>query len=300
MFNKIKNLIIILIPLALWGSLYPFIKIGYDAFAIDGASIPDIIMFAGYRFAVCGAVVCGISCIKKEKLETPVKKSVFNIIHMGMWAIVLHYAFTYIGLSLTDSSKTALLKQLGVLLYVCFAFLFIKDEKFSVLKIAGAVLGFAGVMAINTGSGSVAFSVGDILIILASMCTVVSSVMTRKYVQGSSPFWVTGISQLAGGVILLIAAFVMGGTMLTFTWKSTLVFGYICLSSIIAYVLWNYILRTNNLSKLFVIKFAEPLFACLFGAVLLGEDIFKLQYLAAFVLISVGIILGNRKEDEHV
>lgn len=296
MLNKVKNLIIILIPLALWGSLYPFIKIGYDAFAIDGASIPDIIMFAGYRFTVCGAIVCAIGFVKKEKLETPVKKSVLNIIHMGMWAIVLHYAFTYIGLSLTDSSKTALLKQLGVLLYVCFAFLFIKEEKFSVLKIAGAVLGFAGVMAINTGSGSVSFSVGDILIILASLCTVVSSVMTRKYVQGSSPFWVTGISQLAGGFILLIAAFVMGGTMLTFTWKSTLVFAYICTSSIIAYVLWNYILKTNNLSKLFIIKFAEPLFACLFGAVLLSEDIFKLQYLAAFILISAGIVLGNRKD----
>ena len=300
MLNKAKNLIIILIPLALWGSLYPFIKIGYDAFAIDGTSISDIIMFAGYRFTVCGAVVCIISLIKMEKLETPIKKSIFNIIHMGLWAIVLHYAFTYIGLSLTDSSKTALLKQLGVLLYVCFAFLFIKEEKFSVLKIAGAVLGFAGVMAINTGSGSVSFSVGDILIILASVCTVVSSVLTHKYVQGSSPFWVTGISQLAGGLILLIAGVVMGGNVLVFTWKSTLVFAYICMSSIIAYVLWNYILRTNNLSKLFVIKFAEPLFACLFGAVLLDEDIFKLQYLVAFVLISLGIILGNRKEDEHV
>lgn len=297
MLDKIKNLIIILIPMALWGSLYPFIKIGYDAFGIDGAIIPDIIMFAGYRFTVCGAIVCIIGYIKKEKLESPVKKSVFNIIHMGMWAIVLHYAFTYIGLSLTDSSKTALLKQLGVLLYVCFAFLFIKEEKFSMLKMVGALLGFAGVMAINTGGGSVSFSVGDVLIILASLCTVVSSVMTRKYVQGSSPFWVTGISQLAGGLILLIAAFVMGGTVLNFTWKSTLVFAYMCTASIIAYVLWNNILRTNNLSKLFIIKFAEPLFACLLGAVLLGEGIFKVQYLAAFVLISVGIMLGNRKQE---
>ena len=295
-----KKILIILIPLALWGSLYSFIKIGYDAFAIDGASIPNILMFAGYRFTICGVVICIISQVKREKLEVPVKKSVFNIIHMGMWAIALHYSFTYIGLSLTDSSKTALLKQLGVLLYVCFAFLFVKEEKFSVLKIAGAILGFAGVIAINTGGGSVSFEIGDLLIVLASICTVVSSVMTRRYVQNSSPFWVTGISQFAGGIVLLVVAFFMGGTMLTFTWKSVLVFSYICASSIIAYVLWNYILKTNNLSKLFIIKFAEPLFACLFGALMLGEDIFKLQYLAAFVLISAGIVLGNHKEDEYV
>lgn len=55
-------------------------------------------------------------------------------------------------------------------------------------------------------------------------------------------------------------------------------------------------LKTIFLSKLFIIKFAEPLFACAFGAVLLGENIFKIQYLLAFVLNSVGIILGNKSE----
>ena len=59
--------------------------------------------------------------------------------------IVLHYAFTYIGLATTDSAKTALIKQLGALLYVCFAFLFIKEEKFSVLKILGTLMGFGGI-----------------------------------------------------------------------------------------------------------------------------------------------------------
>ena len=49
-------------------------------------------------------------------------------------------------------------------------------------------------------------------------------------------------------------------------------------------------------TEMTVIKFAEPLFACIFGAILLGENIFKLQYLAAFALISLGIILGNKSD----
>ena len=61
------------------------------------------------------------------------------------------------------------------------------------------------------------------------------------------------------------------------------------------YCLWYYIVsKSSELSKLFVIKFAEPFFACIFGAILLGEDIFKLQYLLAFVLISAGIAIGNK------
>ena len=47
---------------------------------------------------------------------------------------------------------------------------------------------------------------------------------------------------------------------------------------------------------MFIIKFAEPLFACIFGALLLNEDILKWQYLIAFILISTGIILGSVKK----
>ena len=86
--------------------------------------------------------------------------------------------------------------------------------------------------------------------------------------------------------------------MLVFNLKPALVFLYICTASICAYVLYSYILRTSSLSKMFIIKFAEPLFACVFGAILLGENIFKLQYLAAFILISLGIILGNKSENK--
>ena len=86
--------------------------------------------------------------------------------------------------------------------------------------------------------------------------------------------------------------------MLTFDLRSTAVFTYICLSSIAGYCLWNYVLKSNSVSKMFIIKFAEPLFACIFGAVLLGEDIFKIQYLLSFIFVSVGIYLGNKGEEK--
>ena len=133
---------------------------------------------------------------------------------------------------------------------------------------------------------------------MASVCSVVSSVMSAVSVKDSSPFWVTGISQITGGVILLIAGFIMGGDIPNFNLKSTLVFAYICIASIIAYTLWYYCQRRVSLSKLFIIKFAEPLFACVFGAILLGEEIFKIQYLLAFILISTGIVLGNKDKKD--
>ena len=292
--NNIITISLALINMALFGSLFPFIKIGYSAFNVNTSKVSDILMFAAMRFAVCGGLLCVLSFIRKEKIEKPKAKSFISITFMGLFAIVLHYAFTYIGLSLTDSSKTALLKQLGVLLYVCFAFLFIKDEKFSLYKITGALIGFCGIVAINYGAdGSIKFTVGDYLIIAASFCSVIASILTKKVAQKNSSFWVVGISQLTGGILLFIIGILLGGKMPSFSLKALFVFLYICSASIVGYCLWTYLQKNGDLSKLFIIKFAEPLFACVFGAILLGEEIFKLQYLFAFLLISAGIIIGN-------
>ena len=293
--TELKTIFLSLIVMALWGSLFPCIKIGYEAFRINGSDIPSILMFAGERFTLCGIVISAIAIFKKDGIESPKVKAISMYLLIGLFAIILHYAFTYIGLSSTDSSKTALIKQLGALLYVCFAFLFFKNESFSIYKIVGAIIGFLGIVAINFSGGSISFSIGDVLILLASVCLVVSNILTKKIAVSHSPFWITGVSQLSGGVILMLAAAIMGARMLDFDIYALGVFAYICTASTVAYILWNYILKICDLSNMFIIKFAEPLFACIFGAVLLGEDILKWQYLIAFVLISAGIVLGNIK-----
>ena len=297
--SGLKTILLSLLVMALWGSLFPCIKIGYKAFSIGGKDIPSILIFAGTRFTLCGVIISAIAYFKKDTIQAPKKKSLGIILIIGLISIALHYAFTYVGLSSTDSSKTALIKQLGSLIYVCFAFLFFKNESFSVWKIVGAIVGFLGIVAINFNPDGISFSTGDVLIILASVCTVVANIFTKKIASGNSPFWITGISQLAGGIVLMAAGLIMGASFLTFNWKSLGVFAYICTASMIGYVLWNSILKTSDLSNMFIIKFAEPIFACVFGAILLHENIFKWQYLIAFVLVSLGIILGNKKKKEE-
>lgn len=296
MKNNTKSIILSLLVMALWGSLFPMIKLGYTALEINSKSVPDILMFASYRFIIGGFVVSAFSFFRREKIANPKVKNILYIVIMGFFSIVLHYAFTYIGLSTTDSSKTALIKQSGALIYVCFAFLFFKNEKFNILKIIGAIIGFTGIVAINYNHNGIRFARGDILIIGASICTVIANVISKKSVEGNSPYWITGISQLFGGIVLFIVAIIMGADMLQLNNTAILIFAYICIASIASYTLWYYVLRNNSLSKMFIIKFAEPLFACVFGAIILGENILKWQYLIAFLLISFGIILGNKSD----
>lgn len=291
--NIITNTILPLITMMLWGSLFPCIKIGYKVFVINTENVADILMFAALRFTVCGIIVCIIACFSKLRTAKPKAKNTLNICLMGIFSIVLHYGFTYVGLSKTDSSKTAIFKQLAPLLFACFSFLFVNDEKFSFKKIIGALIGFCGIIAINTGTSFYGFSTGDIMIIAASGCTVISMIISGKSAKKTSPVWITGISQFFGGIVLFAAALFMGAAIPKFTIESAPVFIYICVASIVGYTLFYYVQRTAELSRLFIIKFAEPIFACIFSAAFLGENIFKIQYLISFVMISIGIVLGS-------
>ena len=140
----------------------------------------------------------------------------------------------------------------------------------------------------------------DILIICASFSMLVADILIKKRAAKQSVFYLTGTAQVFGGVMLIVVAFILGGSLLSFNLASLGVFIYICTASMVAYILWNYILKTKDLSNMFIIKFTEPLFACIFGAILLKEDIFKWQYLIAFALICTGIILGNKKPKDSL
>ena len=210
-----------------------------------------------------------------------------------MLGIVVHYSLTYIGLTLVDSSKTAILKKVGELLYICFSFLIIREEKFAITKVIGTFIGFAGVIALNiTPEGKISFSLGDGMIILASIAAIAASLFCKKAIKKTSPIMVTGMSQLFGGIVLIVIAKLLNAPQISFTYKGTIMLGCICLASIVSYCIWYYAMGKVLLSKMYILKFAEPFFACVFGAIMLKENIFTLQYLFAFILIITGVVIG--------
>ena len=291
--SKNKTVWLALLTMLLWGSLFPMVKLGFSAYEVKGTA--DILLFAGIRFVICGGIICIFSAVKDRSSYRPVKTALLPILLSGVFAIILHYGFTYLGLELTDSSKTALIKQVGALFYICFSFLFIKEDTPTVKKIVAAAVGFLGIIVLNISSEGFSFALGDLLILCASFCTVFSNVISKKVFAKVSPITSTGISQLFGGAVLLAVGFAMGGN-LHFRWDSSLlIMVYICVASIVSYCVWFGIVKNGELSKLFIIKFAEPVFACIFGALILGEDIWRIQYLIAFLLISGSIWFSNMK-----
>lgn len=288
-----KTISLAILVMALWGSLFTFVKLGYKVFGMDTDFVPNLLFFAGLRFLICGGIIL-IYCAKKGK---NLKITKFNqwgrILSVGLFAVILHYSFTYVGLTMTDSSKTALLKQLGVLFFICFSFLFFNDDKFSIGKLLGAIFGLCGIIVLNTQSLKISFTIGEIMIIGASVCTVISNISCKRLTKEVDAIVVTGYSQFIGGLVLTIVGFTFCGSLGTLSVKGLGIMAYICVASIFGYCIWYSLVGKSELSKLFIIKFSEPLFAALCGAVLLKENIFNIQYLLALIFVVLAIFCSE-------
>ena len=290
--KKQKTLLLALLVMLLWGSLFPTVKLGFAAFSV--VTTGDILLFAGVRFLICGALITLLALLRNKESFSAVRSSILPILLSGLFAIVLHYACTYSGLQLTASGKTAILKQIGALFYVLACPLFFKSEKLTVGKIVGVSLGFLGVIAMNwTAEGGVKFGAGEILIILASLCTVAANVISKRLFSKVDPITATGCSQFFGGAMLTLVGLCMGGRLEAVRADALPILLYILAASTVSYCLWYSILKESSLSGLFIIKFAEPLFSCLIGALLLKENILDPRYLIAFLLIGGGITVAH-------
>lgn len=291
-----KNLAVIgvgLLVMLLWGSLFPFVKYGYVVFGLDTSFYPNLILFAGLRFLISGGVLSVFCVSTRRTFAVKQPKKLLPTALVALFAVVLHYACTYISLSLIDSSKTALLKQSGVIVFVCFSFLFFRDDRFSVGKIIGALLGIASVLIVNLDSFRITMNPGALLVIGASFCTVISNVVVKRDLSDVPAVAVTGYSQLTGGIVLAAAGLALGGRINVFDLRAALVMLYIIAATVISYGLWYSVVQKYALSRLFIIKMAEPLFAALVSILLpLGTHL-TWQHAAAFVLVAAAVCVSH-------
>ena len=78
----------------LWGSAFPFIKLGYRLFAIDSADTASILCFAGVRFMIGAALVwlAGLA-LNHRPLPMPRGKTLASACGLGLWQTAAQYIF---------------------------------------------------------------------------------------------------------------------------------------------------------------------------------------------------------------
>ena len=74
---------------AMWGSAFPFIKLGYRLFAIDTADTASILCFAGVRFMLGSVLVLGGSLLLAGRLSALINgEPLFRWQYLGALVLV--------------------------------------------------------------------------------------------------------------------------------------------------------------------------------------------------------------------
>ncbi|MGB5961064.1 MAG: EamA family transporter [Coleofasciculaceae cyanobacterium] len=141
------------------------------------------------------------------------------------------------------------------------------------------------------------FQNGEWLMLLASLSMAVGTVMIRFVTRHADPVIATAWHMILGGLPL----FALSGINESQQWVNIDLYGWMALAystifgSAIAYGLFFYFASSGNLTSLSSLTFLTPVFALLFGNLLLSETLNPLQWFGVSLTL-VSIYLINQRE----
>lgn len=198
----------------LWGSAFPCIKIGYHLMEIEADAVNDQILYAGSRFTLAGILIIIAGSVLGRKLLIPKKDSLQKIGMLSLFQTILQYLLFYIGLANTTGVKASIIEGTNVFIAILVASLFFRQEKLNIRKTVGCILGFLGVVIVNLGTGGFGASMkftGEGFILLSTVAYACSSAMIKHFSKEEDPVVLSGYQFFAGGLVMMLAGFFMGG-----------------------------------------------------------------------------------------
>lgn len=290
----------------LWGSAFPCIKIGYSLFNISSEETSAQILFAGIRFAISGVMVIITGSFLHKKFLFPNSiKSLFYCLLLCIFQTVGQYVFFYIGLAHTSGSNGAVVEATNTFFTILWSCLIFKTEKISFKKIIGCFIGFAGVCLIELhGSNLSDFKfnlLGDGFVLISCLFASFVPSLLKQFSKTETPFVLSGYQFLFGGIIMALCAMALGGKIATpvAAGKSFGLLAYLAFISACAYTIWSLLMKSNDVSKVAIFGFINPVFGFILSALILGEasSAFSWTGLESLILVSLGIVLVYYKKN---
>lgn len=297
-FTKPLNVLLLsILCTVLWGSAYPSIKTGYQLFGLTTEDIPGKLVFAGIRFFVAGLITLAICMLQHKRFVYPERSALKGILMISLTQTVLEYVFFYISMSNITGVKGSILNSSSSFFVVLLAHFFYKNDKITIPKLLGCIIGFGGILMINlNGCNSFDFSfhfMGDGMMLLSGLAFAIGSLLSKNVSQKSDPMMVTGYQLGFGGLVLVLMGVVTGGSLKSVTLPGVLLLTYMALLSATAFTVWTVLSKYNKISKIAVYNFLTPVFGALLSGLFLGENLFTLKNVLALLLVSIGIFIVN-------
>ncbi len=288
----------------LWGSASPAIKIAYEQFQIGPEDTASRIMLAGARFMIAGVMTIVFGSILARKVLVPRKTSWKNVVILSLVQTVGQYYFFFMALANTSGVRGSIINASGNFIAILFAVYIFRFEKMTLRKLAGCLVGFAGILLILGGGqalmdGGRVTLAGEGAMLIADFFYAASGCLIKIFSRDENPVALSGYQFLIGGVILTVIGTAMGGSLVFYTTGCALNLLYMGFISAGAYTLWGVLLKYNPVSRVSILGFINPVMGVLLSALFLGEgrEAFSLTGLLALLLVSAGIIIVNMAKE---
>lgn len=296
--NKKYIILLAILCTFLWGSAYPAIKLGYDVFGIYSDDSYLKLIFAGYRFLIAGIILITTQKLMGKSIMPKSIGDFRGFMVLGFIYTLMQYVFLYIGMANTTGVKSSILGSLSSFISIFLVHFIYKDDKLSVKKITGCIIGFLSIIVINLEVGTINGSfklMGDGLLILSALMGSIGSIYNKNLVKKNDVFVTTGYQLIFGSLMLIIIGKSAGGNLYVSSAESGILLLYMALLSSVALVIWSTLYKYNKVGNITMYNFLTPIFGAILSAFLLGESIFELKSLIALVLACTGIWIVNRK-----
>lgn len=272
----------------IWGSNFIFVK--WAAAFITPAQIVLLRVIFGFLPILAYA-------LSQKVLRWQHLKYTHHFIVMSLLATAVYYYAFAKGTALLPSSIAGMLSGAIPLITFFCAWLFLREERITPLKMAGVGLGFLGVLLIARPWGtSVNINIaGVIYMLLGSLSVGCSFVYARKFISplklpaAALTTYQIGLAML---LLLIVTPFTGMGAVFhdTRAWIGLVVGLGLCGTGL-AYISYYFIVDRLGALTASGVTYIPPVVALVIGVIFVGEDIGLVEYTAIFLIMSGVAIL---------
>lgn len=287
---------------ALWGSTSPILKAGFGWMSLSAGDYAGQLLFAGLRFILAGAMVLALFVPLRRRLPCPRRIDWKPIAVISLFQTVLQYGFYYVGLATAGSITASIVGGVNTFTSILIAALLFHQERLTASKLLGCALGLAGVALVNLRGTALTFRpMGEGLILLSSLAYATSTCLMKRFGGDADPMLLSGWQFLLGGAALSACGLLAGGADIFAAGIPWPVLIYLAAVSAVAYTLWSFLLRANDVSFVAVFGFVNPMFGVTLSAILFSDEraLLDARMLAALLLVCAGIFVVNRFGDSR-
>ncbi len=251
----------------IWGSTYLGIR-----WAVE--SMPPFYL-VGIRFFFSGLAFLGLALATGRLTTWPRPREVLASAFLGLFLILGGNGLVSVGEKSVDSYLASIV-ICSTPFCVAFFNRVLFRERLHPTRLAGMVLGLAGVMAIAySGSGiHVSFSWGMLAVVGGFLCWGFATAMSKRLPVHEDNLVTTGMQMaIAGGIALAISWFAyapLGELLPAVTARSWWAVLYLTTAGSAAFYAYNYLLKHEPSIRVVSYSIVNPLIAVLLGIVLAG------------------------------